>query len=776
MVLDSSKYKKALTATILLTLTIALIPIALHDIRVNAAGLTVTLSPSGTVLANYNSSVNFVATAVNGTTPYKYQWFFTFTNGTQVEITSAENSTSWLTYNIVQNGNYMVRVNVTDSVDATAFASAIIRLNTKLEIRPSDNTFYANQTSLGTDFIVNATVVNVADFQNWQIGVQWDPNVLDFVNVTLPVDNVFAGHNPIPGGPDFPEPGYFTYGATYVNFPEYWTFNGTGTLCQIAWRINATPIGSPPFTTSLTFMNIPSDTFLLNGAGFDITFTAVSGTFTYEDLLSVALNPSGTIAVDYGQTVLFTATAADGKPPYTYQWYFKYPNGTEIEVTAAYNSTTWTSYPLLVTGNHKVTAKVTDNLGAVANASATIQLRILTLTITPQTASVNAGGDITFNATIFGGIPPYKVQWLRNGLEEMAFRNMTLVMINFPSAGIDTIMVNVTDTSHAGAQKFVQVNVYATPTTFVNVVSATGTGTFYSNATGVGGVGDAVTFNVTVAGVTDLANWQVKLTWNPTLLNYSSVSLPDDNVFSGSGKSLIAAGPDVGTGSLFYGVSYINGDPGTPDYWSFNGSGTLFQVQFQMMTQPTPQNSSSIALIDQYLPTGTVMLNGASQANIPFIVNNGTCTYVLVSPVAHQLFGYTFWTYTNTSIIANDTDYMPMPEAWIDILNITGAPGTGAYINFTLPKALIKLLNPTDVWVVKLDGVDVTSQATITQDTNNTYIYLEFTFVDTHVVVRADGTWMVPEATQLLIIALLMSSLIVVILAKAAPRKKWMKY
>jgi hypothetical protein len=643
---------------------------------------------------------------------------------------------------------------------------------TKIVILPVENNFNASTTPPGATFTVNVTVVDVTDLQNWQIKLTWDPELLNFSKISLPPDNVFAGaeRSLITPPPDV-GPGYVMYGCTYINDP-YWTFNGTGTLCQVTLKILTPP--SFPATCNLTLVNIGVDTFLLNGPGYDIEFTVEDATYTYTVTeLRISIAPLGTytnpIIVDYGGTQEFAASASGGLPPYTYQWFFQWPNGTEIEVSSAYNQTSWTCYPIMTPDRHKVTVQATDSLGLKANASSYIRFKSLSIELTPYPNTVvNVGQSKVFTATVSGGIPPYKIQWYRNDTEETSYANQTVATFTFSTAGFEYIKVKVTDSGGTTLEKTTGVTIFSTPTTIINVVSADGITTFYTNVTAVG---DEITFNVTVVDVEDLQNWQIKLTWNPALLNLTDIWLPNDHVFSPidiainpsapGARAMVYPSPVVGPGYVMWGCTYIN-DP----YWTFNGTGTLCQVKLKIIRQPyAPQSSCVIGLVNQY--DETFILNGI-EYDIPFSIQNATYTYKLVSPVVHQLLGFTILTYTNTSIIANAIDYN-IEGAWVKFLNITGAPGTAAYVNITLPQGLI-----WDSWKVYIDDVEVTPQ--IASDATNTYIYVEFTFGDNYnITIKVVGSGMVPEQTHMLLMALLFASLLAVAMSKTSFGKKFLK-
>ena len=156
-------------------------------------------------------------------------------------------------------------------------------------VNPTDGTqdfnFTADTTSVGHKFIVNITVADVANLQNWQAMLTWNDTLLDFVNISLPSDHVFAGVTPARSmiqGPPITFPGIVTWGCTYINNP-YWTFNGTGTLCQVALQIKQGVSYSdlPQASCGLVIANIGSDSFLIDGHSRDITFTIVNGRYFY---------------------------------------------------------------------------------------------------------------------------------------------------------------------------------------------------------------------------------------------------------------------------------------------------------------------------------------------------------------------------------------------------------------------------------------------------------------------------------------------------------------
>jgi hypothetical protein len=91
------------------------------------------------------------------------------------------------------------------------------------------------------------------------------------------------------------------------------------------------------------------------------------------------------------------------------------------------------------------------------------------------------------------------------------------------------------------------------------------------------------TVNVTLTDTDFLAAWQINVTYDPTLINVTSVNnliLPDDNVF-GANADLISK--TLGTGTIFFAVGIKIGGP---DYVNVT-TGTLCQITFTIIKNDT---------------------------------------------------------------------------------------------------------------------------------------------------------------------------------------------
>jgi hypothetical protein len=98
----------------------------------------------------------------------------------------------------------------------------------------------------------------------------------------------------------------------------------------------------------------------------------------------------------------------------------------------------------------------------------------------------------------------------------------------------------------------------------------------FSFTTAEKAVGDTFLINVTVTDVQDLFAWQIKVTWDPTLLEYVERIIPPDNVFAG--KSTLEAPPAVENGSVALGVTLGPGQAGVNVV-----RGTLVQIKLKII-------------------------------------------------------------------------------------------------------------------------------------------------------------------------------------------------
>jgi hypothetical protein len=149
---------------------------------------------------------------------------------------------------------------------------------------------------------------------------------------------------------------------------------------------------------------------------------------------------------------------------------------------------------------------------------------------------------------------------------------------------------------------------------------------FYNNETSVN---STFFINVTVSNVTNLFGWGIGIIYDNTTLQYVRAWLPTDNVFAGAvsaGATLITPGVIIAPinqthQEVDWGASYIQPSPS----WDFNGTGTMAQVEFQIIAQvnsTNPQLSSSFS----FDPAWTDVYFWPSGSEVPTL-NTGNFVY-----------------------------------------------------------------------------------------------------------------------------------------------------
>jgi predicted transcriptional regulator len=206
------------------------------------------------------------------------------------------------------------------------------------------------------------------------------------------------------------------------------------------WYLNGTVV-SGANSSSLTLAPTSEGSYAVYmrvNDTFEVQTTSNTATVMVNVQPSATIAPSS-VAMDIGQSQLFTSSVTGGTSPYSYQWYL-----TGAPVSGA-TSATWT-FTLSSSASCTVSLEVTDSVGAVATSNAVpISVNVsLSITMAPVSAIVDLGRSQLFASTISGGTPPFAYQWYSNGA---AVSGATSSMWTFTpiSSGSYSIYVNVTD-------------------------------------------------------------------------------------------------------------------------------------------------------------------------------------------------------------------------------------------------------------------------------------------------------------------------------------------
>ncbi|MEM3459544.1 MAG: cohesin domain-containing protein [Candidatus Bathyarchaeia archaeon] len=195
----------------------------------------------------------------------------------------------------------------------------------------SDFIFYSNETAVNSRFFINITINNAEAVKGWAVGLIFDKLKLSYVSAWRPSDHVFKpveemGWTIVAPSVTFEDLNEthkrLMWGCTYIMGEPEWTFNGSGTLCQIQFQIiKEVNLSTPQAVAWFTFD--PDWTAVYHHpAGTEIP-TLGTGYFEYNYVPYI-----------YTLTITTTTGGTTTPPPGTYT----YTEGTVVPVTAIADS------------------------------------------------------------------------------------------------------------------------------------------------------------------------------------------------------------------------------------------------------------------------------------------------------------------------------------------------------------------------------------------------------------------------------------------------------
>jgi len=282
-------------------------------------------------------------------------------------------------------------------------------------------------------------------------------------------------------------------------------------------------------------------------------------------------------------------------------------------------------------------------------------------------------------------------------------------------------------------------------------------------------VGTLFKLNVTIANVTGIAGVQWTLAWNSSLLNCTSITenlyaikVPadkQDNIWR------IKLSKNNTAGNAEYGVTFQDLPLAAADGYAPinitsseypNGLATAI-LTFNVTLVPPANSYYDCNFTFETLNVGDMDANRIQ-------VENQTGYYRIYGPpettdtvISFENNNYTVTTVTNASLVPGSMEFAKLNVSSYKLdFNLTGTDGATAYVNVTIPKALMTI-GPSDQWIVDVNGTGTTPIVTSDDTLNVTYLYITTT-LSTNVEIW--GT--IPEFT-LLFIPLLMAATLVAV-------------
>ncbi len=293
------------------------------------------------------------------------------------------------------------------------------------------------------------------------------------------------------------------YPSVIMDLSQSQSFNSTVTdgtsPYSYQWYLNGAPVtGATNATWTFTPTSAGSYTVYLNVTDA-ASAVAISdtNTVTVNDPPYASISPSSS-TLDVGGQSLIYSVVSNGTPPYTYQWYL---NGSAVPNAT---SESWIFIPTS-SGPDTIYLNVTDSVGVIAiSNTATVTVNDPPYaSISPNSSTLDVGGQSLIYSVVSNGTPPYTYQWYLNG---SAVPNATSSNWTFTptSSGSYTVYLNVTDS----------VGVIAISSTATVTVNTPISASILPSSV-IMDLGQSQTFNSTVSGGTGSYSYQWYLNGAP---------------------------------------------------------------------------------------------------------------------------------------------------------------------------------------------------------------------------------------------------------------------
>jgi len=168
----------------------------------------------------------------------------------------------------------------------------------------------------------------------------------------------------------------------------------------------------------------------------------------------------------------------------------------------------------------------------------------------------------------------------------------------------------------------VPVNAQTTTIHAINPTTGDNQFIFYTNTTNVG---DEFTVNITLTDFVDVYTWQIRLLFDPALLNVTGASYPSDHIFAGETTSPVA--PNIGTGYVLFGNSLVGDVPGKT-----GAEARLCQIEFKIKTAPGPFDPPFTCELQFFFGVGGTFIINYDGVKSELTPEHGHYEYINVTP------------------------------------------------------------------------------------------------------------------------------------------------
>jgi hypothetical protein len=192
--------------------------------------------------------------------------------------------------------------------------------------------------------------------------------------------------------------------------------------------------------------------------------------------------------------------------------------------------------------------------------------------------------------------------------------------------------------------------------------------------------GSTIIVNASVTDVADLTTWQVKIFYDPSILNCTNAWYPTDHVFAGKGTVPVTPMIDNTIGYVSHGNTLSVGQT------SFTGNGTLCQVEFQVLSR----GNCSLQFSTPY--GGSTFLWDSTDSLISATVKDGYFDNREAVPITYTL--------TITSTAGGTTNPLPGPHQYAQgtVVQVTATPdATHIFDHWELDGSNVGSANPISV-------------------------------------------------------------------------------